>query len=61
MSRASDGTIEVRQNIAEVMTIAGESREAASGVLGASGELAKQAEGLTTEMAVFVDVINRVG
>ena len=61
VARASSGTIEVTQNVQQVMTVSGESQKAANDVLGASSELAKQAEGLNGEMLQFVEVMNRVG
>ncbi|GJD67064.1 Methyl-accepting chemotaxis protein [Methylobacterium frigidaeris] len=57
VSQAAAGTGEVTTNIAGVARAADETGAAASQVLGAAGELSRQSEHLSAEVARFLDTV----
>jgi methyl-accepting chemotaxis protein len=61
VTHASTGTTEVTRNVQEVTAVAGESGAAATQVLGAAGELSKQAANLNDEMRHFIEVMDKTG
>ena len=60
VAQASDGTMKVTRNIASVTVAAAEAGEAAGQLLGASHELARQAEGLRGEVGQFFSAVRTV-